>query len=204
MIPRLTLSRLTFISSVSYINIHFIPHTGQISVHFKNLLVLCCLGQFYFYESRNKHKHTVWETTAFLNILADGMYSCYWTLNSKFFITRNGSIRSANAWTIRCSRCRMWIRLTLHKVRVVGPWQQERRRRAAVQCSVSLRRDSGQAGTGVGRIYYKRGITMLSRSVIGSGDKSSTPFRLCVTCCIYQVSFRNSGHWVLPEEVGSD
>ena len=76
MIPSLTVSRLTFIPSVSYKNIHFIPHTGQISVHFKNLLVKWCLGQ-YFYDRRNKHKHTVWETTTFHNILADGMYSCH-------------------------------------------------------------------------------------------------------------------------------
>jgi len=39
MIPLLSLSRVTFIASVPYINIYFIPHTVQISVNFKNLLV---------------------------------------------------------------------------------------------------------------------------------------------------------------------
>jgi hypothetical protein len=140
----------------------------------------------FFFFCRSKHKHTVWETTAFLIILADSMYSCHWALNGKFFITGSGSIGSANASSFRCSRCPLWIRLALHTVRVVSFWQQERRRRAAVQCSVSSRRDGGQAGTGVGCVSCKRGITMLSRSVMcGSGDKSSTPFRLCVTCCIY-------------------
>lgn len=133
------------------------------------------------------------------------MYSCHWALNGKFFITRSGSLGSVNAPSICCSRCRMWIRLALHKVRAVGLWQQERRRRATVQCSVSSRRDSGHAGTGFGGVSYERGIAMLSRSVMcGTGDKYSTPFKLCVTCCIFQVSFRNSGHWLLQEEVESD
>jgi len=108
------------------------------------------------------------------------MYSCHWVLNGKFFITSSGSIGSSNAPSIRCSRCRMWIRLALHKVRVVGLWQQERGRRTAVQCSVSSRLDSGQAGAGVGRVSYKRGITMLSRSAMcGSGDILGTLQTFC-------------------------
>ena len=159
------------------------------------------LFRTFFYERRNKHKHTVWETTAFLNILADGVYSCHWALKGKFFITRSGSVGSANApsHAVECES-------GLHSTKCAqSASDSKRRRRATVQCSVSSRRDSGHAGTGFGRVSYKRGITMLSRSVMcGSGDKYSTPFKLCVTCCIFQVPFRNNGHWVLQEEVESD